>query len=806
MLKLLIYNRKRNLSLLFLGICSLANALNTGKIEGRLLSSASNKPIEYATISLHSLPDSALVTGVSTDTTGLFTFNDLPFGNYVLKCSSIGYKRTIKEGVILSSSNPLVHIDKITMDEETKSLAEVTIIGERLKGVAEVDKTVYTVSEKAAATANSGLELLRQVPAVSVDFQKNVLLEGSSNIQILVDDRVRDKNYLAQIDPKTIDKIEIMTNPSVKYGADVTGVINIKLKKDRKGGFAGGFSAEVPINFNVISSGSRANIEYGTSKIRLYASANAYPEKLTFKSSTYRKSTEGNTVTEFIQKGTNIETGMWSNLEFGIDWFVNDKNTVNFYASFNPKNKFENKADSITKEWLTDGIRSKFLTNSPSNQINSGNDRYYGVFYKRNFAKPEQELTIDANYCFSDILSDNQYNVQNYLMDKLTKFGDVEYHRETTDTYAEGLVVKADYMQPIFKKIKLGLGYQNITTRYKSKFYLSSDAFANTFQHNQFLNSVYANISGSIKNFSWQGGLRLESAKVEIGTFSPIDYLCLLPQVSVQQKINDKQSIKLSYRRSIQRPSIQNLNPIVLHSGDSLNTSSGNPNLKPSYYNKVELAYPIQLGSNYLSPSAYVNYFNDGFESVTVVTGNKSKTRVENVGTGFEYGLSLSGAVNVAKWWTINPYISVFKMDITQIEQYNIEGASKVSYRTNLYNVFSLPKSFTVFNFFSYSSPYITSQSTNKRGVIFGFGVEKQLLKNKNGKISILTINPFLTTFDANNSEINRKNYFETSKMSIDIANFWTVTFSFTFQQRADKIKKLNREQNEPKGGGKVMF
>lgn len=798
---LLTYNVKKNVLCLMLLFPTLTYAQNIGKIEGQLICSSNNKPVVYGTIALHSLPDSTLVTGSTSDTTGHFEFNNLPFGSYVLKCRSVGLKNSTKNNLVLSSKTPSVNLSKIPMEEKVVGIEEVKIVGERLKGIAKVDKTVYPIGEKAVSVSNTGLDILRLVPAVQVDFSKKVSLEGSKNILIYVDGKLRNESFLAQLDPKTVDNVEVMTNPSVKYGADVSGVIHVKLKKDRKGGFSGSVLGEQTLNFDAYYSDLTLNMEYGTGKFRIYASGSGVYQDFVFEGSTRRSSLDG--MPEYLQNSHGQASYGWGGIYYGLDWFVNEKNTLNFYGYSSPRIGSTYDTDE-TKEWLTNGSISRFLTNSPIKQKTSDKAGYYGVFYKRTFNKEAQEFIFDAQYYTNNNVDEKEFIEQYFFEDKITPDGVTRFRAEKADNFMKAINIKADYTQFVAEKTKLDIGYLN-NTQWNSNTFTNSQYNATKFNYSENRHAAYVNLSGQLKDLSWQGGFRFESSHIEIDKETNTNYTCLLPQASLQQKINDKQSVKLSYRRSIQRPGIGQLNPFVFNI-DSLNTVSGNPNLKPSYNNKFDLSYPIMHGSNFFSPGVYLNVFTDGFEQVKTVLDNRSVTYVDNVGKGIEYGVNVSGSFNITKWFTLYPYFRVFRKELKDIDQYDIVGADKVSFEASIYNVFTLPKRFSISNYYTYGSSFISGQNTIKYGSVWLLEVHKQLFKNNTGKITLLTFNPFNTSYLMNKTEIRGNNFNEVSKNSLIIYNYWAIKFSYSFQQRGDKIKKLQREKNEPIGRGKGLL
>lgn len=772
------------------------------KVEGKLLNFIENRPVEFASVSLHKLPDSSLVTGAISDTSGRFSISNLKEGNYFIKVSCIGYKPTYKNGISLTAGSPLYNMGTIEMDASAQTLKEVTVEGERLKGVAEVDKTVYTINSKATAAANSGLELLRQVPAVQVDFQNNISLEGKSNIMVLVDGKQRDKEYLAQLNPNSIDKIEVMTNPSVKYEADVTGVINIILKREKKHGISGSIRPELPTSEKVVLSNTSANIEYGYNKLRIFVSGYGNLQKFDLVNISDRITTSAdNNSTRYYQKGEGVAKFYSLGIDFGVDYFINSKNTLNLYGNTRPVSgrKFETNG---LKEFYTN---SELQTYIDGYSLDKGDNTstYYSAFYKRTFEKQAQELTVDLNFNNYTNNRDANYRDQYYQSDRVTPVGNLIDRREIGKDSKNAMGLKLDYVQPLNKTTRLGFGYHNYSQWIDNNFYVETDATSDNLKYSEGRHAAYTSFTGNVKKLSVQAGLRYELSLIDINNSTKIDYDCFLPQVTLQQKLGKVHSLKLTYRRSIQRPGVSNLNPFV-NQIDSITISRGNPYLKPSYSNKAEFNYSVPVKNSYLSAGVYYNYFTDNFQRVTkIIDGRISESFMDNIGTGAEYGVNFSGSLKLTKWWQLNPYICVYGVQIDGVDEYKIEANNRISYRLNASSTFTLPKQFSIFVYTQVNSPYISAQNTSKREPMYVFGIEKQV--KKAFKFTLTTINPFSKYFNINNTVTESEGLWQESITKVYIKNLFMIRASYTFNY-GNKIKKLERQKEVENEGNKSMF
>lgn len=180
-------------------------------LSGKLSDESSNSPIPYANVALFGKSDEKLIRGVISDTSGNFSFINLQAEHYLLKISMIGYEQISKEIDVSRGVN--YNEGTIYMKQSTVNLEETVVTAERPKGKVEKDRTTYFITMKMADASNNGLDIIKLIPGVQVDFRRNISLEGSRDIVILVDGKERDNNYVSALDPDQIDRVEILSAP-----------------------------------------------------------------------------------------------------------------------------------------------------------------------------------------------------------------------------------------------------------------------------------------------------------------------------------------------------------------------------------------------------------------------------------------------------------------------------------------------------------------------------------------------------------------------------------------------------------------
>ena len=179
-----------------------------GSISGSVSDYKTKEPVPFATISLYKNDDTTqIVKGLVSDNDGTYIIKELPYGEYNLKVSFVGYNPVKIKNIKLNRGEPELELGNVVLTESVEAISEVEIVQERLKGEEQIDKTVYTINDQVRNSSTSGLDMLKHIPSVTVDFQENVTVEGESDILFFVDGIERNKDYVAQLDPKLIDKV-----------------------------------------------------------------------------------------------------------------------------------------------------------------------------------------------------------------------------------------------------------------------------------------------------------------------------------------------------------------------------------------------------------------------------------------------------------------------------------------------------------------------------------------------------------------------------------------------------------------------
>ena len=778
---------------------------DNGTISGTIVDDSTSSPVSFASVALLSATDSALVTGMITNDLGKFQFNNIPYGKYSLKVTFVGYKTVTVKNLEVSKQNKVLDLQQMKIAEDYKTLDEAVIVGQRLKGEEKVDRTVFTLNDDIRKASNTALDALKHIPSVSVDFQNNVSLEGQTNIQFYVDGVLRSKEFVAQIKSDMIDKIELITNPGVKYDADVSGVINIVLKKEKRSGISGSVKIPIPNPSKIVAEPS-GNIEYGNQRFRIYFGEQMHFER--FNGTELITTRVNNDISDpyrFEKASHGINSWQNNYMNYGVDWFINDKTSLNFMGEWRFWNGVAKDYKSISQKFTADNLVEYLKTDK--NSINRNDNNYFSLYFLRKFNKEGNEIKAEAYYNTEGGRDKNEY--RDFYMDpsdlitvnsSLNREDEINNMRKNAEIKLDGTFMLKNIKNEVGIRTYGAWMNNDFTNRYTIEDI--SHEQLDKFNYRETRQTVYYNLSGKIKKFNWQAGIRGEYSWLDINSAATTDYTVLLPQVSLSQGLGKEQSIKFTFRKQIYRPSPSDLNPFEVWT-DSLHLRHGNPNLDPALQNNFELAYTKNFKSNYISPKAFFRYTNNGIQDVTTVTENGVTDIIQdNIGKNLEVGMELNGAIQILKRWRFNASVSVFDR-IYRTDQM-VTGHSqeeKLSYRFNFSHIVTLPKDYTLFMFANYGSPNISYQRLFSRDMLYLVGAEKKFSE----KFSIdVFYNPFIRNFKYSKVVTTTPGYYESWEGHVDATQLFCFSLTYNFNH-GNKINKIDRsveyERNEGKGG-----
>ena len=324
--------------LLLVGVLApFAALMAQGSVRGKIVDKATSEPIEFVNVVVTPKGSDNMAGGAITDVDGVFRIEGLKFGSYVLTISYIGYQNATRE-FTLSASAKNANYRQIALEEDAQTLGEVEVTGIRSQMKFEIDKKVFNVDQAIAATGGSASDILQNIPSVEVDTEGTVSLRGSESVTVWINGKAQgltadnQGDILEQMPAESIERIEVITNPSAKYSPEGTvGIINIVLKRDRKAGYYGSAQAGASMyDTDFGGYNASANINYSSGVLDAYANVSYRERRHMNENESYRENYLGMDTTYLDQLGRGNMKGGNVFVRAGLTWNPTQKDHISF--------------------------------------------------------------------------------------------------------------------------------------------------------------------------------------------------------------------------------------------------------------------------------------------------------------------------------------------------------------------------------------------------------------------------------------------------------------------------------------------
>lgn len=770
-------------------LCLVAFSVNARQvITGVATDKETQQPVEGAQVDLLQLPDSVKIEACQTNTEGLFMFYKADTtAKYCIKFRHVMYK-TISFPVAPKKGGMINSVGSILLEPQMYNLKEIVVNGSKVSVTELGDRTVYTVPEGIQKTSTDGVDVLRKIPSVQVDYlNEDITVNGRSNIKIEVDGITRDKGYLKRLHPSQISKMEIITNPSGKYDADVDAVINVVTNPAMRYGLKGTFyTGAFPISSDAYVGMGNASLDYGLEKISYYLSGYGAKQQIGANSDMQRIA-ESNLLNQHSSQDINAGFG---NVNMGFIYDPTEKDDINFNVEYN---NTSTKINSNTwNNSMANGVNGLLETNSNTKTQSGGLTT--SLFYKHSFNKKTQHgFEAELNY-YNSLGNETKSNFKNTYLNPAdsTELYSIPWQHELSNTTVRNLYGQSNYTLPFDSLYFFNAGISANYNRYISD-NTSSSVSAKNMDYSDMRLGGYAEVSRNTDKGSIRVGSRFESSRVDFNAAKPHYYNSILPYVNGLYKFNNDNSLKLAYSRRVIRPSSSQLNPMV-SVVDSQTISKGNIDLKPAYRDNFQLTYnwklPIKKYTFNVSPQLY--YENQSGLIQTVISQNAETKKFEsmptNISNGYEYGGSFSLNSQLGQV-LLN---SNFRYSFYHVDKYldQIDATSRQGWNWNTFAMSSLPHDFQIMGMFMLNGPVLNGQTETKTSGMYFLGLGKQF-KN-NSSVRFLAFNPFSNNFYKTTTTIKTGSLYQVQHMNIkkDYGFMLMYVYSFKVGKSIDRQKR----------------
>ncbi len=706
-----------------------------GKISGTVVEKQSAKPIEFANIALYSGSSEKPTDGTVTDEKGNWKLKNLKNGTYKVTITFIGFQTKTFDSLDINDKKTSVDLGKINL-EAGKNLKQVEVTEEKPLIETKIDKLIYNADKDLTSKGGNADDVLRKVPMVTVDLDGNVMLQGTNNVKILINDKPSSimagtvADAMKMIPADEIEKVEVITSPSAKYDAEGTGgIINIITKKKNIEGLSG----MINLGVGTRSSNLFSNLNYRSGRFGTGLNVGGFG----YQGKGNLTSTRITNDTTLKQTGPNTNLGIGPFVQWTTDLDLNSKNNLSSSVKFFG---FFNTVKGNTLNTIND---QKFF--DADNHVQTNGINYdASIDYKKTFKKPDQELTMSVQHT-------NNTRTINYDVNRTFDSSIILTSDETSknNNVNQETTFQTDYTHPFSKKITLEAGAKAILRD------VTSDATTNvsitdtvthvaspdltTTNNFNYLQNVYAGYtvgSLTLKKFGLKLGARYEQTQVngdqgnETTKFSS-NYDNWIPSATVSYRKAGKYQYKFSYTQRIQRPSMTYLNP-YRNTSDQLNISYGNPKLNAETSHAFELGYSIFRSFGSINTSIYHRFTNNAIEKYSFINGSVYETTYGNIGKNYSTGGSAGLNVLYRKLilsLNTNLYYYEVKSDQPELKLTN----NGVNYSVSLFGSLKFTEQWGVQAFGNFSGPKYSVQGYSTSFFYYNLSARREFKNGKGG-------------------------------------------------------------------------
>lgn len=754
---------KISILVLFL-VFSISNIFGQNKavtISGITKDKVTNTALSFVNVALKTTKDNLFVTGTISNEEGRFSFTNIATGNYYLEFTFLGYK-TKKQTIYVGSLSEFLDQGTIELEEDTTTLEEVKIVSKLDLINQKMDKKTFSVADNISQSGGSVLQTMQNLPGVTVQDGK-VQIRGNDKVTVLVDGKQTaltgfgNQSGLDNIPASAIEKIEIINNPSAKYDANGNaGIINIIYKKNKKEGFNGkvgltlglGSLWERKQNLPTIRPqysltpkiNPTLSLNYRKNKINAFFQGDyLYTETLNKNEFITRTYNDGTVINQQTKRNRDTH---FTTLKSGIDWNINEQNTLTISGLFATEKIIDNGDQVFFNEDYSERLRLwQFLEDELKTTAMAT------ASYQHKYKEAGHFLNIGFNYTFHR--EDEKYFFDNILP---TTSSEDAFKLLSDESVID---INIDYIKPLkYGRIETGLKFRNRIIPTNMQFFPGTNspldaAAGGKATYEEIIPAVYGNYIFETNKIEAEIGLRLEyvDLEYEVDPNHPTyetdgySYLEPFPNIRLGYKINVNNKLSLFYNRRVDRPNEVDIR-IFPKYDDAEIIKVGNPALRPQFTNLLELGYKKKLEKGYFY-SAFYHRFADATItriSTTVPNSNLIYAIFQNVNKSYNTGLETVISQDVSKLYSFNLNLNAYRNQINAFTVENLypvpntfsaEKQTAFSGNIKWNNTFHFAKKVDAQVTAIYLAPDIIPQGKIKSRYSIDFGLKKTV---QNGK------------------------------------------------------------------------
>lgn len=774
---------------------------STVSISGRVKDQSTNVALPFVSVVVNTEKDSVFITGTISNEEGMFVLQNLKPGNYVLKTSYAGYV-SAQQPLYVGSLSASLDIGTIGLEKNATTLQEVSVVSNQDEVNSKMDKKTFSVEENTSQAGGSVLQALQNLPGVSVQNGK-VLVRGNDKVAILMDGKQTaltgfgNQYGLDNIPASSIDKIEIIHNPSSKYDANGNaGIINIIMKKDQQDGFngkaglAGGLGAlwikkkNLPTIRPQYQATPKINpslsLNYRKKNVNFFLQSDyLYTETLNKNEFVTRKYTDNTIIYQQTKRNRNTH---FFNSKAGVDWSITERDMLTVSGLVGTEKIIDHGDEPFFNSDLTERLRLWQFLEDELKTTAMGM-----TTYQHKFKQAGHVFNAGVNYTF------HRENEKYFFDNILPSYTGHDAFRVLSDEQV--IDINLDYIKPLkYGHLETGLKFRKRDIPTDMLFipglYSPLDTNAGGWAvYKELIPALYGNYVYESKKIEAEIGLRAEyvNLRYEVNpshiTYKSggYSYIQPFPTLRLGYKLNERNKLAFFYNRRVDRPNEGDIRIFPKYDDVEI-IKVGNPNLKPQFTNSLELGYKSAWNKGYFYASFYYRITDGTITRIsTSLPGSTLIYAVfQNTGKSYNTGIETVLSHDVVRYYSFNLNLTVYH---NQINAFSVENLYPVpntfsdtrqemySGNIKLNQLLHLQKHLDVQLSAVYLAPDLIPQGKTGSRFSLDLGVRKKIQKGKgelfvNATDLLNTMNTY-KEITGNNFTYTSTNYYETQVVRI---------------------------------------
>ena len=810
--------RKCNVNHIFIFFVSF---ILNGQITGTVMNKYTNVPIEYATIILKG--DDKILEGTISKPDGSFILPISANGNFIIEVSFLGYQTIVRDNISVQKNTPL-DLGVISLQTTQNLLSEVVVDTQRSTIQNKIDRQVYSASEFSIAKGGTGMDIIRNLPSITINSLGEINFRGSSGLVVLVNNKPVQSDInslLNQIPANSIKNIEIITAPSAQYDAEgKAGIINIlTLKNTLQGDYfqvnalLGAPSIEdyenahparrygVDITYNTV--GEKWNFSSGLSFQRNDLSGRREGDVYTIIQDKY---------TRFPSDGERSFDEINYSGRLTADYQPSDKDIFSLGLYVGKRTK-ERTADIVyyNNYAITDKIDYQFQYYNKNLRIRKSDFVLGSLDYDHSF---ENSAQLNTSILYEYTLLGGPTTNRNLGHPDNTIIYQDEYN--TNENPLFGMRINLDYtFKPLsIGNLKIGYQYRNLDhtgdfiyqrKNNESLLFELVPEFSSEVNLKRSIHSSYFQYDISFEKWNFAAGLRIENMDRNLSlndktgqldeSFT-MNFTKLFPSASIHYQLKENLSINMAYSKRIERTTTFKMNPFPERE-HSETLEQGDPNLHP------ELIDQVEFGINKKTKKGNSRFFRIYYRSVkdlinrvnTVYNDTILNRIYSNVGNAKVIGRENGGEYNLGKKLKIFYSTSFYYYIIKGSFDDHIINTDDYVYSLNLNSTYNFSNSSFVQLNFNYLSNKITAQGKDSEYYSPNLILVRRFWDNQL-TVSLQWKNIDMGLMNSNEQRITtqREGDFYTTTNYVYEVDMILLSLSYNFKNRKNTTKFIESE------------